>query len=545
MRPAGTRFALLLALAALLPALEAAILAALHFRAALGLAPQLTAVRPYASYHDLRWVLVYHNSWPGFVAEFLAATALRGLLSSALVALAWPAGVDRPAGRWLVRRNLEVALLSNLVISPWAALSVAAAGVALSWYLFASLLPLIFLAPFLQRGGVVDHWWRGLPSTELVGWSLLNVVVLTLAGAVTSAGAGWWAVPVAMLAGAANGLLWQRTVRAAVLPSRVRWRRVPVTPVAFLLALLMPLAAQGVIGITAGGSGEWRPPVFSQNLPERVAHAVIALAGYDSTYDGRPAADPRVERYSYRGLDGQDRPLPYQSVDTHQSLGRSAELLSAHVDALHRRTGLPVALIGQSEGAMVARTYLELRPRSPVDTVLLFSPLVRPGRAYYPPAAATSGWGLAAGWELRGLFAATNLVRRVRDDPDEPFVRSILDNAPFYRTRMLCPVPGVVMVAFLPTVTAAEAPPGEYSGIPVFQVPAFHGGVIGRTVAQERLIEALSGERAVRLRRPEYAPLQRLAAAWQAPPLPLSVNPAWSKAPYEDPAFTGRVCRRR
>ncbi|MCI4064999.1 hypothetical protein MRQ36_21485 [Micromonospora sp. R77] len=542
---ARSRLAALLVLAALLPAAEAAVLAALHFRAALGLAPQITAVRPYATYHDLRWVLVYHDSWFWFVVEFLGVSLLRGLLSTGLVALAWPVGRERPSWRWLARRNLEIATLSSLLISPWAALSVAAAGVALSWYLFASLLPLIFLSPFLQRAGVVEKWWRGLPSIELVGWSMLNFAVLTVAGSITSSGTGWRVVAVAGLTGAANGLLWQRTVRAALLPGRVRWARVPVTPVAFLVALLLPLVAQGVIGITAGGKGEWRPPVLSQNLPESVDHAVIALAGYGSRYDGRPPADPAVERFSYRGLDGQGRPLPYRSVDTHQSLGRSAERLAVQVDALHRRTGRPVALVGQSEGAMVARTYLELRPRSPVDTVLLFSPLVRPGRAYYPPRDAASGWGVATGWELRGIFAVTNLARRTRDDPDEPFVRSILDNAPFYRNGTLCPVPGVLMVAFLPTVTAAEAPPGQYSGIPTFQVPAFHGGVIGQQVSQQRLIDVLATGQAVRLRRGEYAPLQRLSAAWQAPPLLVSVNPAWRDRRAPDPAITGRVCQGR
>jgi hypothetical protein len=544
-RPARSRFAALLVLAALPPAVEAAILAALHFRAALGLAPQVTAVRPYAAYHDLRWVLVYHNSWWGFVGEFLAVTGLRGLLSTVLIALAWPAAEDRPTVRWILRRNLEVAVLSNLLISPWAALSVAAAGVALSWYLFASIVPLLFLSPFLQRAGVVGRWWRGLPSIELVGWSMLNFAVLTVAGAIMSSSTGWWVVPVAAVGGLANGLLWQRTVQAALLPGRLRWSRVPVAPIAFLVALLMPLVAQGVIGITAGGKGEWRPPVVSRNLPESVTHAVIALAGYDSRYDGRPPTDPLVERFSYRGLDAQDRPLPYAGHDTHQALGLSAERLADHVDALHRRTGRPVALVGQSEGAMVARTYLKLRPRSPVDIVLLFSPLVRPGRAYYPPREASGGWGVATGWELRGIFAVTNLVRKTRDDPDEPFIRSILDDAPFYRNNMLCPVPGVLMVAFQPTVTAAEAPPGQYADIPVFQVPSFHGGVIGRQVAQERLVDVLATGQAVRLRRTEYAPLQRLAAAWQAPPLAISVNPVWRDRREPDPAFTGRVCQDR
>ena len=98
-----------------------------------------------------------------------------------------------------------------------------------------------------------------------------------------------------------------------------------------------------------------------------------------------------------------------------------------------------------------------------------------------------------------------------------------------------------MMVAFLPPITAIEAPPGEYSRVPVFEVPAFHGGVLGRPVSQGRLIGVLSGEQINEPRR-EYRLLQRLAAAWQTPPLALSVNPVWRSAGQPDPAFTGQIC---
>ncbi|NIL43711.1 hypothetical protein HCB17_23255, partial [Salinispora arenicola] len=47
-------------LAAALPAAEAAIIAGVGFQAARGLPSQASAVWPYDSYHDLRWLLVYH-----------------------------------------------------------------------------------------------------------------------------------------------------------------------------------------------------------------------------------------------------------------------------------------------------------------------------------------------------------------------------------------------------------------------------------------------------------------------------------------------------
>ncbi|GIJ11557.1 hypothetical protein ACFFMR_14745 [Micromonospora andamanensis] len=538
------RLGWLLVLAAVPAAVEAAVLVAVGLQSARPLAPQVTAVWPYDSYHDLRWLLVYHDSWSSFLLGLLAVVVLRGLLSAGLTALAWPTGVPRPSWRWLLRRNIEVAALAAVIISPWAALSVAFSVVALSWYLLASLLPMLLVSPFLQRAGVAAHWWRGLPSLALLGWSSLNFVVLTLAGALIAATPGWADVLLAGLAGLVNGLLWRQTVHAAVQPARIRWARVPVAPLMILVVVFASVAAQGAIGLAVGGHRQWDPPVVTQRLPDRVRHTVIVLAGHDSSWDGTPPADPRVVRYSYLGLDDQRRPRPYGPHATHRTLGSSAALLAEQIDEVHRRTRRPVALVGQSEGAMVISTYLETLPQgSPVDTALLFSPLIRPGRAYYPPPG-HSGWGVAAGWELRLLFGASNLFREVDSNPDEPFVRSVLAEAPFYRNRTLCPVAGVRMIAFLPTVSAVEAPPGEYSGIPVYKEPAFHGGLLGRHTVQDRLVDFIAGDQ-VEQARDEYDLLQRTGAAWQAPELLLSLNPIWSTNREADPARTGRICEGR
>ncbi|MCW3841280.1 hypothetical protein ONA70_14345 [Micromonospora yasonensis] len=537
------RSAGLLVLAVLPPVVEEALLVAVDFHAARGLAPQATAVWPYDSYHDLRWLLVYHDSWLAFVVGLLAVLAARGVLSAGLTALAWPAGTPRPSWGWLVRRNLEVAALAAVVISPWAALSVAFSAVALSWYLFASLAPMLVLAPFLARAGVVPRWWRGLPTIELFGWSSLNFVVLTVAGAVISSAPDWWAVVVAGLAGLANALLWQRAVAAAARPARIRLPRVPVAPIAIVLTIAGAVFAQSLVGVAAGDRIAWRPPILAERLPDRVPYAVIVLGGHDSRWDGDPPADPRGELFSYRGLDANGRPLPYLPDATHQSLDASAAMLAKQVAALHGRTSRPIALIGQSEGSMVARTYLERLPRGPVAAAVMFSPLIQAGRTYYPPPG-HEGWGVAAGWELRVLLWLANLPRPVKDEPDEPFVRSVLSDAPFYRNRILCPVPGVRMIAFLPTVSAAEAPPGEYSRIPVFQAPALHGGLVGERSVEDHVTAFLAGAQVAQAAG-EYELLQRLGAAWQAPPLLLSLNPLWSATREADPAQSGRVCEPR
>ncbi|MEV6796794.1 hypothetical protein AB0M91_00400 [Micromonospora rifamycinica] len=531
----------LCALAAVPPAIEAVVLVRLGFVAAEGLSSQVTAVWPYDTYHDLRWLYVYHDSWPDFLAGLLLLVGFRGVLTTGLVALAWPAEVARPGLRWLLGRNLGLSVVVTVLVSPWALISVAASVVALSWVLLASLLPMFLLAPFLQRAAVVAPWWRGLPSIALVGWSLLNLVVITVAGALCWSVPGWWTVPVALLAGAANGLLWERTVHVAVQTSRVRWSRVPATPIVVLLALAVPLGIPALVQLVPVGVTV-EQVVLGQRLPSDVRHAVIVLAGHGSSYDGAPPVDPNVERFSYRGLAGDGRPLPYRPGDTARSLESGAVLLETQVDRLHRRTGRPVALIGESEGAMLARTHLAQRPHPAVDTLVMFSPLINAGRAYYPPPGAARGWGVVTGWQLRALLGAIRLVGVDDAGPDDPFIRSLLDDAPFYRNQLMCPVPGVRMLAFLPTTTATEAPPGDYTGIPVFQMPGVHGGLLGRSLVQDRLIHFLAGVPESRQRR-EYPLLQQLGAGWQAPPLAIRVNPAWDDRRQPDPSFTGRVCQ--
>lgn len=542
MRLPDARFAALLVLAALPPVVEATFLVSQGFLAAQGLAPQSSSLWPYDTYHDLRWILVYHNSWTSFGVLMVAAILLRALLSTGLVVLSWPREVQRPSVGWLLRRSVLLSAAVAGLVAPWAVISVAASVVALSWLLFASLLPMFLLAPFLQRAAVIGKWWRGLPSLPVVGWSLLNFVVITVAGAICWSVPGWWTVPVAGVAGMFNGLLWQRTVRDAVLEPTYRWARVPVTPLVFVLALAVPLMIPALVRFVPGGSTKVEESVLTEPLPHSVGHAVIVLAGFGSAYDGTQPVDPNVQRFSYRGLAPDGRPLPYEPLDTFQSVDASVDRLATQVQLLHERTDRPVTLIGQSEGAMVARTYLAERRHPAVDTLAMFSPLVNAGRAYYPPPHDQEGWGVATGWLLRVVFGAVNLIRSPDTGPDEPFIRSLLDDAPFYRNQLMCPVPGVRILAFLPTTTAVEAPPGDYTEIPVYQQPGVHGSLLGQTQVQQRLVEFVAGQPIERQRR-EYPVLQRLTAAWQAPPLAIHLNPAWPEGRESDPAFTGKVCQ--
>lgn len=542
------RVLLLLTLTALPAAVEAAVLVGTGFRPSLGLSVLATAPAPYGSLHDMLWLLVYHDSWPGFVLELAAAVLFRGLLGATAVALAWPASVPRPPVRRLIGRNLAFAAVCAAIMSPWAAVAMAAVAIALSWFVFGELGPLLLFAPVLQRGGICPGWWRGLPPARLVALALLNFAIFTVTGTLVWRVPAWWAVPAAAAAGAVNGGLWWLLVRTAVL-APVRLPRLPTVPVvaATVVATMILLGGGAGFGGSGGRNHKSVPPPAAPETRSAVMgalhHVVLYVAGYDSAYDGQPPHEPQlVAVFSYRGLDPAGNPLPYPPDATHQSLQTSAALLAQQVDRVHQRTGKPVAIVGISEGALITRKYLGSRPHSNVDAAALISPVVRPGQVYYPPPEAVGGWGLAAGWELRGVLAIVGLRHSAPISADEPFIRSVLADAPFFRNRMLCPVPGVRMMAFLPSADAATIPPGAFLGIPADNLPAFHGGLVGYPTELRRLVDFVNGTNIGRAQHPYYSLIQTASGVWQAPVLALSVNPVWHPTNQPDAALHGTAC---
>lgn len=530
------RTPLLLALTAGPAAAEAAILAVLGDRAAVGRAAQVTAPSPFGVFHDLRWVFVYHDSWLAFAAELLGAVAVRTLLGVAIVVLVWPAERSRPPMRRLVRTNLVVTVVSAVALAPWTAVTVAAGVTALSWFAIGAMLAVLVLAPVLHRGPMTGAWWRGLPPPASVLWVVVTFAALTGTAVLVELAPGWARVPVATAAGALNAPLWRALVRSAVLDGS--WLpRVPTVPVALVL-LLAALAGSGVLARSgSAGAGRPPPPLLLRD-GARPEHTVVYVGGYDSRYDGNTgyATDPAgrypmpVQRFSYAGLDDSGRPRPYTAADTHQPLTRSAELLAAQVAEVHRRTGRPVALLGHSEGSLVVRTYLARHPYSGVEAVALLSPLPQPARVYYPPGDARTGWGIATGWQLRIIFAAVARSGGAGISTDDAFVRSLLDAGPRYHYRMLCPVPGVRMIAFLPLLDAITDPPGPEPRIPVVVVPERHAMDYGRAVTQRRLVAFLRGEPPDPTGYRGYRLLRAAGSAWQAPSLSPGLNPRWRDA---------------
>ncbi len=529
-RTRSRRLVLLFLLCAMPAAVEAYLLRYVAvLRTSVQVSPQISALWPYGSFHDLRWVLVYHRSWAQFVAFSLAAIVLRGVYCGILIGVAWPRDVPRPGMDVLIRRSVDAAAVFGAVLSPWAALSVALSDVSLGVFLLGEVAPLLVLAPFLQRAGMVPAWWRGLPTAATVAISVLKIILLTVGGGLVGRVPDGWEVVCAAAIGGFNGFLWDLAVHVGVRARPVHWGRIPVSPiaVAVVAALMFALGSVSQRGVDRAQAGE--PPILAEIEARAADQPAIFVAGYNSSYNGEPIGfAPPIVRYSYEGLDKRGRPRPYRPSDTHQSIVASARLLAIQISKIHHDTGKQVSILGESEGTLVTRYYLMTTPHADVDMVALLSPLVRAGRVYYPPADAHTGWGIATGWELRGILGALDLTGGLPNSPDEPFLRSLLDNAPMFREKeLLCPVEGVEIIALLPTLDASANPPGLRPEISVVEIPAAHGLLIDNPKARQRIIDFFNARDVQPQHRWDYALIQSLGSAWQTPALKVQLNPVW------------------
>src|SRR6266511_895231 len=404
----------LLAVCIALPMIEVGLLWGVGLTSALGIAPSVTAPVPFATFHDLRWLMVYHRSWLGFAVEALALLAFRGALTALLVRLAWPGGVARPSPAVLIRNATVFTLVSAVLLMPWVGLLFGLAVMPVSWLFFVAVPPVLAVGLLIHHGVVRAGW--SAPAARTTGWVALTFAVLTLSGAALSASPAGLRLPVAAAAGLFNAWAWN-----------------------------------GIVN-------------------------VLALA-------------PQVPR----------RAVPM------------------------------VAIVAESEGALVAKTYLAATPGAPVDELVMLSPLVQPARVWYPERGA-SGWGLASGWELRELGGLFRDVSGADMSADMPVVRSLIDHGPAVRDLLACPLPGTRQLALFPLADAVATPHPSEIGIPSEVVPAFHGGLL----ADDRVRQAVS----TYLEDGKVAPatvwpvaqeiLRASAAAWQVPELPLTLNQDWN-----------------
>src|SRR5215469_17941526 len=130
--------------------------------AARGLAPQVTALPPLAIFHDLRWLYSTQRSWLWFSLLLAGLLLARSVLNTALVQLAWPAGLTRPRPMAALRGALVVTVFACLLISPLVSLTLGVAILPFSWPFLAMLPAMLLIALPLSHAGVADTWWRTL-----------------------------------------------------------------------------------------------------------------------------------------------------------------------------------------------------------------------------------------------------------------------------------------------------------------------------------------------------------------------------------------------
>jgi hypothetical protein len=270
------------------------------------LAPQVTALPPFAAYHDLRWLFAFNQPWLGFTGVLMLLVVARSAVDAVLVMLAWPRSVDGQEGvdgteQVLPRPRFLPSLLScavltvlvGLVMSPVVTLMFGVALLPFSWPYLAAVPILLGTAMALSQGGVGQTWWRRLPPARTAAWVIATFGVLSLASALMTHLDTPGVVAVAGLAGIVDARAWYGLTAAAARgaaerpPHPWQWRAalwrirralrhrtnwVPVAPLAAVMVLVLVVglarlaftgtvrfasgASDVVAGAVTGGSGD-------------------------------------------------------------------------------------------------------------------------------------------------------------------------------------------------------------------------------------------------------------------------------------------------
>ena len=552
----------LIALAVGLSVLECGILVLVGPHASRGLAPQVTAPSPFGAFHDLRWLLVYHRSWSTLGFELAALLAFRGALDALLLRLARPPDAESVPFRTSFAHCVGFTAVALVALAPWTLLLFALAIIPISWLFFASIPPAIATVVLVHHGAARVGWWRALPPLRTSAWMLATFAVLTLGSLAISLSPVW---PLALLSAAATGLFnawaWTSIVRGleharpgerAGLGRVRRW--VPVAPIA-LASIFAIVVGGSAIGFAAHQPAE--PKTVAALAPSGHGAPVLVVSGFASHWDGSPVdfLGPgfREWRFSYRGLGPDGEPLAYGSKDTQQSLAALDRLMAQQVDAISRATGERVAIVAESEGSLVAKTYVLAYRDAPVRSLVMLSPLVRPGRVYYP-AEDTDGWGTLTGWGLRGVSQLLSGLSPLELSPDSPFVRDVDQHGAALRDALACSAPGITQFAYVPLADAVSAPledeqdvedPAGLGSVRVRVVPAFHGGLLGDKTVERMVRQDLEGNapRTETSWTTAGAMIRGAAAAWQVPDLPVQLNPVWQSTEHPGLASPVRSAR--
>ena len=294
------------------------------------LAPQVTALPPFATYHDLRWQFAFNQPWLGFTGALVLLVLARSAVDAVLVMLAWPRGVDGREGvdgpePRLPRPRFLPSLLScavltvlvGLVMSPVVTLMFGVALLPFSWPYLAAVPILLGTAMALSQGGVGQTWWRRLPPARTAAWVIATFGVLSLASALMTHLDTPGIVAVAGLAGIVDARAWYGLTAAAASARGVwgdgspQWRGVPGgrppglalrhrtnwVPVAPLAAVMVLVLVVGLARLAFTGTVR-----FASGASDVVAGAVtggsgdtgLAAAGGDTSDTGAASVPQAV-----------------------------------------------------------------------------------------------------------------------------------------------------------------------------------------------------------------------------------------------------------
>lgn len=529
-RVASSRWTKLTALCVGLNLLEASLVTVFQHGAHPDMAPQANAIVPFGVFGDLRWISVYHDSWAAVAGELAAMLVVRGGLTALSIVLAWPSQLPPPTAGTALRRGVCATALSAVLLLPSVTLLFGLAVLPVSWLFLAAVPTALLVAYIVHPAAVSGDWWRRLAAPKAIGWVSLAFIVLSLGSALMAAApSALWPL-VAALCGLFNAWSWVGLVHAVVDRSPAR-HMVPVAGLA-ALALVGTVVGGTVLGFNLARNAEARPLLAAE--PQAVSRAdgpaVLIVSGYGSSWDGQPSrpipGDFLEERFSYRGLGAGGEPLPYASSDTAKPIAQLDRMLLAQVASLHARTGRQVAVVAESEGALVAKTAILASPAPDVAVLVMASPLESPGRVSYPTSG-ESGWGVASSAAMRLISDAFEQAAPIDLSPDNPLFASLDHQAPVVENAMACPIPGVRQFALLPLADATVTPATEKLPFPSVVLPAFHGGLL-ETASGQKIVDDVLENRPVNqdelLTLADYA-IRYAASGWQVPSLASSDYP--------------------
>ncbi len=350
------------------------------------LAPQASAIAPFGVFGDLRWVSVYHDSWPTLAGELVAMLLVRGALTAVSVALAWPSHLPAPPIWKLLPRGVFATAFGAVLLAPSVVLLFGLAAAPVSWLFFAAVPSALLVAFIAHPIGVTSEWWR-----RLIADSCRRLGGAVLCGAERGHRGRWRWPPrpcgrssarcagCSMRGRGGGWSVWSSTVgRLAIWCLPYLWLPWPSSP---------SWSAGRWSGSATCGRRK-RTPVRCSTEPAGNGQPVLVVSGYGSTWDGNsrhPVPGNFMEvPFSYRGLDAAGAPLPYTAMDTVKALPVLDRMLLTQVTSLYTRTGRPVDVVAESEGALVAKTALLTQAASPGSDAGDGQPDRRPGTVFLP-----------------------------------------------------------------------------------------------------------------------------------------------------------------